>query len=779
MQWLPGHKLKNRPYEIERELGEGGFGITYKAKDLTLDIPVVIKTPNSRLQRDSNYQKYVANFTREAKQLARLGLNPHPHIVRVSTLFREGDLPCIVMDFIPGQSLYDLVWTQGKLSETQAIEYIKQIGSALSVCHKAEIVHRDVHPNNILIHAENGKAVLIDFGISGTTQTSRNTHSGNRAFAPWEQVAYWEEENSKTPQVDIYTLAASLYFLVTGQEPTECLARKYNNRELIEPKQLNLELSDEINRAILRGVEVYPEERPSSMKEWLDLLSFTPVREDSNSERLNSENAIEERDSKNNKQVNEILPTIKYVDKKLEADRNTPVNQPVREQQKPKLEIPIETKKINKGFNEKVFSREKERSANRMNLESEASTKKQKNSYVKLIASGLGIFFVVLLYIYSYLVKQLSPIPDLDFSSDVENTKLETNKRSVPEESISKNQSENNTNIVPVFKPKLIGTLTGHSDRVASVAFSSDGQTLASGSWDDTVKMWNVSTKEEIATLTRYSNAVYSVAFSPDGQTLASGSDDDTVKMWNVSTKEEIATLTRYSNAVYLVAFSPDGQTLATGSGDDTVKLWNVSTKEEIATLTGHSGSVHSVAFSPDGKTLASGSGDDTIKLWDVPTNKEIASLTGHPSNVSSVAFSPDGKTLASGSGDNTIKLWDISTRQEVATLTGHSEIVYSVAFSPDGQTLASGSEDNTIKLWDVSAQKEIATLTGHSAFVYSVEFSPDGQTLASGSGDKTIKLWKIPVSKRRGAFEEIMELQEFQHRRRLLEKEILEKKNI
>ena len=286
-QWQPGNELKSRPYRIEKVLGEGGFGITYKAKNLPLDIPVVIKTPNSKLQRDRNYPKYVQNFTREARQLAKLGLNPHPHIVRVTNLFQEDNLPCIVMDFIPGESLYDLVQTQGKLSETKAVEYIKQIGSALTVCHKAGIIHRDVHPNNILIRNDNGKAVLIDFGIAGTTQTSRNTHSGNRAFAPWEQLASWEQQNSKTPQVDIYTLAASFYYLVTGEVPIECLARKYNNSELIEPKQLNPSLSGTVNKAILKGMEVLPENRPNSIREWLDLLVAIPKKKDNKEQSSN------------------------------------------------------------------------------------------------------------------------------------------------------------------------------------------------------------------------------------------------------------------------------------------------------------------------------------------------------------------------------------------------------------------------------------------------------------------------------------------------------------
>ncbi|MCG5058491.1 MAG: serine/threonine protein kinase [Limnoraphis sp. WC205] len=297
----------------------------------------------------------------------------------------------------------------------------------------------------------------------------------------------------------------------------------------------------------------------------------------------------------------------------------------------------------------------------------------------------------------------------------------------------------------PIYweNPTLIATLKGHSHNVLSIAFSSDGRTLASGSRDNTIKLWDVQTRREIATLTGHSSYVNSVAISPDGRTLASGSRDNTIKLWDVQTRREIATLTGHSSYVNSVAISPDGRTLASGSRDNTIKLWDMQTQREIATLTGHSNSVYSVAFSPDGRTLASGSWDNTIKLWDVQTRREIATLTGHSNWVWSVAFSPDGRTLATGSGDNTIKLWDVPTRREIVTLTGHSNSVFSVAFSPDGRTLASGSLDNTIKLWDVQTQREIATLTGHLSYVFSVAFSPDGRTLASGSYDSTIKLWR------------------------------------
>ncbi|MFM6679559.1 MAG: protein kinase domain-containing protein [Dolichospermum sp.] len=269
-------------------------------------------------------------------------------------------------------------------------------------------------------------------------------------------------------------------------------------------------------------------------------------------------------------------------------------------------------------------------------------------------------------------------------------------KPSVVVESTSKPQVISNR-----FIGNLLQTLTGHSNRIRSVAYSPDGQTLASGSVDDTIKLWDVKTGNLLQTLSDHSSSVCSVAYSPDGQTLASGSDDKTIKLWDVKTGNLLQTLSGHSHWVRSVAYSPDGQTLASGSWDNTIKLWNVKTGNLLQTLSGHSYSVSSVAYSPDGQTLASGGGrDETIKLWDVKTGNLLQTLTGHSSWVFSVAYSPDGQTLASGGGDKTIKLWNVKTGNLLQTLPGDSYSVESVAYSPDGQTLASGSKDGTIKIW-------------------------------------------------------------------------------
>ncbi len=298
-----------------------------------------------------------------------------------------------------------------------------------------------------------------------------------------------------------------------------------------------------------------------------------------------------------------------------------------------------------------------------------------------------------------------------------------------------------------------IASFSGSKRTVLSVAISPDGKKLASGSGalfslfidkDNTVRIWNIATGEVIHTLTGHSGRVRSVAFSPDGELLASGSEDSTIKLWDVRTGEQLYTLEGHSNDVNCVAFSPDGQTLASGSADSTIKLWDIDTAQQLGTLKGHLWDVNSVAFSSDGQTLASGSYDNTIKLWNLGTGLGNRTLKGHLSEVLSVAFSPDGQLLASGSSDETIKLWNLGTAQGKRTLKGHLSSVYSVAFSPDGQTLASGSGDNTIKLWDVGTARELGTFEGDSGSVNSVAFSPDGRTLASGRDDKTIQIWRV-----------------------------------
>jgi len=290
-----------------------------------------------------------------------------------------------------------------------------------------------------------------------------------------------------------------------------------------------------------------------------------------------------------------------------------------------------------------------------------------------------------------------------------------------------------------------VRTLNGHSNSVRCVAFSPDGSPLASGSSDDTVRLWQVADGTLLRTL-EVGSAVTSVAFSLDGAVLASGSWDKKVKLWRVGDGALPRTLEEYTGRVKSVAFSPDGVTLASASNDDTVRLWRFSDGTLLHTLKGHESGVESVAFSPDGALVASGSNDNTVRLWRASDGELLCTLKIGKFMVSvySVAFSPDGMTIASGSTDNTLRLWRVDDGSLLHELKGRMGNVNSVAFSPDGALLASGSNDNTVRLWGVSDGKLLAELKGHTGDVNSVAFSPDGTLLASGSNDNTVRLWGL-----------------------------------
>ncbi len=290
--------------------------------------------------------------------------------------------------------------------------------------------------------------------------------------------------------------------------------------------------------------------------------------------------------------------------------------------------------------------------------------------------------------------------------------------------------------------PYLTASLVGRSSYVSSVDISPDGATLAAGSGDSTVVLWDMDTHERIDVLGGHSKTVSSVAFSPDGSLLAAGTQDGTIMIWDIVTREAVPPVEKHSGYIADVAFSPDGKTLAAaGWWDDTVKLWDVATREVVATLQMPTHPVLSVSFSSDGNTLASSSGG-AVLLWDMATRDEVATLE-HSSEVRTVAFSPDGAMLAvSVPGAHSIVLWDVATRRKITSLQGGWAWVNSMAFSPDGSTLALGTTSGTAELFNVLAEKLEQAFPHTAGGVASVRFTPDGATLASASSDGIIELW-------------------------------------
>jgi len=284
--------------------------------------------------------------------------------------------------------------------------------------------------------------------------------------------------------------------------------------------------------------------------------------------------------------------------------------------------------------------------------------------------------------------------------------------------------------------------LRGHERGVRSVAYSPDRCRIVSGSLDQTVRVWDGANGDELLCLRAHARDVTSVAYSPDGRQVVSGSLDHTVRLWDAESGAEVRCLHGHESAVYAVAFSPDGRRIVSGSKDQTVRVWDAESGAQLLCLRAHANDVTSVTCSPDGLQMATGAKDQTVRLWDIENGAELYCLRGHARDVTSLAYSPDGRQIVSGSLDQTVRVWDTASGVELRCLHGHVRDVTSVAWSPDGRHLASGSWDEAVRVWDAEGTAEIRSLRGHDDWVRSVAYSPDGRQIASGSVDRTVRVW-------------------------------------
>ena len=279
-----------------------------------------------------------------------------------------------------------------------------------------------------------------------------------------------------------------------------------------------------------------------------------------------------------------------------------------------------------------------------------------------------------------------------------------------------------------------------HGGPVSAVAFSPDSQTLATGSWDHMIKLWNLATGRLRATLVGHRDKVGALAFSPDGKVLGSVGLDQAVRLWDVAAAREQAVFAGQQVQPYRLAFSPDGNTLAWGSFG-AVKLRDLRTGQERLIHLDGGPVIGALAFRRDGMLAAAGN-DGTLRLFDGATGRHLADLQGHTGHVPCLVFAADGKALASAGTDGTVRLWDVDSRKELATLRSHAGIVNFVAFTGDGHLLVSGGTDNAVRLWDLATRQLRQTWQQKRVAINCGAASPDGRTLAWGDADGRVTLW-------------------------------------
>jgi WD40 repeat protein len=332
-------------------------------------------------------------------------------------------------------------------------------------------------------------------------------------------------------------------------------------------------------------------------------------------------------------------------------------------------------------------------------------------------------------------------------------------------------------------QPQMLRTpIRGHLGPIFGLAFSRDGQRLATVGGDAAVRVWNAtnaiplaasigrSQPEEIEKRAMaHLEPVEALAFSPDGKRVATASQSAGVSLWDPATRTLIGRLrlpagpgrglTRSPDGtvqanddafapVRALAFSPDGTILATGGDGKTISLWDAAIGRSLGTLKGHLGAITCLGFSLDGTTLASGSKDASVTLWNVANQAEIATLARHTSAITSLAFSPDGSMLATAGLDYSVKLWELPAGRYLDSLDGHKDVVDALAFALDGKTLASADRTGSVRFWDVAARSERRSLQASTSPVRVLAFAPDGKTLVGGGDDRSIRRWDLSDGK-------------------------------
>ena len=689
-------------YELIEELGRGGYGTVYRARETVLDVERAVKVLHPALVADP---EFIERFRREAQIAARL---EHPNIVPVYELGEAEGRYYLAMKFMPGGSLRDLLAREGCLPFERALEITRQVAEALDFANNQLecLIHRDIKPGNILFESD-GTARLADFGfakaLSGTRSASLSASGGMIGTPPYMAPEVWRGKDV-SPATDVYSLACVIYEMITwdvlfqGQNPPEIMTKHILDGPQF-PDVWPQGTPREITALLEKALVVDQEERHIDASEFISALENLTGEDKKELAEITDKVDQSQEIAPKSGQLLSVRRTYHWVFTVIVFLGLLAVGSII-------------------GLTQTSFP-----FLSNVNFPSITSTEASTFfSTPMLISTSTSSSLIV-----PNITITNTPAPSATIAPTNTPTLVPTPAK-IKSESVGK--------IVP------LQTLGGNNGIVLDVVFSPDGATLVTGT-NINVISWNIATGEKIRTFEKPTgvSAARTLAFSPDGSILAGGYVYDKIVLWDTKTGEQRQILD-HRGVITSVDFSPDGTILASGSSNNDIILWDVISGAQVYTLRGHDNEVQSVAFSPDGKILASGSSDATIKLWDVLTGTFLGEFGGHHDWVLCLAFSPDGIVLASGGEGSRVNLWNVATREKMHTLEVPDGFVQSVSFSPDGTVLA-GAE-NPIILWDVDTGDIIRTLEAHTSIVTSVAFSPDGKVLASGSHDGTVILWGI-----------------------------------
>jgi eukaryotic-like serine/threonine-protein kinase len=715
-------------YEVIEEIARGGMGVVFKARQVSLNRVVALKMILAgHLASAADVQR----FRTEAEACAHMD---HPHIVPIFDVGEHRGQLYFSMKFLEGGSLAQALcngrWPVGsKEDQRRSAQLLATVTRAVKYAHERGVLHRDLKPGNILFDSH-GRPHVCDFGLAKHVQEAADGDQGRGASLTQSGAlvgtpSYMAPEQTVSPRgltiaADIYSLGAILYELLTGKPPFRAdtpleTMRQVKDIDAKRPRALNPTVDRDLETITLKCLEKDRRRRYSSaaalaedLERW---LAGEPIR----------------------------ARPVGASERAWKWARRRPAAAAL-------FVLLAGSFLLSLGaviWNWQAAEAAQREATARANAEAEAKRKLAVSLYFRNIALARFELAETNVGRANLLLDQCD--------RDLRGWEWHFLNRQCHAD---------------------LMTLRTHAASVVSLAFSADGQRLASVSSNyqvrirgdgrgnqktaslngeaGSIRIFRTTDGRELLNLPHKADPVFRIAVSPDGKRVACAggkADERTgfVKVFDTASGQELFSLVGHHALVRGVTYSHDGRRIASATADGMAMIWDAETGQLLRNIAGHGTPIFQlddVAFSPDDSRLAGASLDRTARIWDATSGRELFTLKGHRYNVTRVAFSPDGQRLATASEDHTIKDWKADTGRELLTLAGHADGVAGVAFSPDSRRIVSASYDNTIKVWDSVTGLMLFTFVGHTAPVMDVAYSPDGQRLASASLDKTIKFW-------------------------------------